>query len=77
MPGSIRAVQAFHGLPGYYRQFIKDYRAITTPLTCLLCKNGFVWGLATEAAFPQALACLNNGTHLVAPRFRATVRGGV
>jgi hypothetical protein len=40
-PRSVRDVRGFLGLAGYYRRFIKNYRAITEPLTRLLRKTGF------------------------------------
>jgi hypothetical protein len=40
-PRSVRDVYGFLGLAGYYRRFIKNYRAITEPLTRLLRKTGF------------------------------------
>jgi hypothetical protein len=38
---TVRVVRAFLGLAGYYRRFIKDFGAITEPLTRLLWKEGF------------------------------------
>jgi hypothetical protein len=47
MPGSVRAVQTFLRLAGYYLRFIKNYGAIAAPLTRLLRKDGFAWGRVT------------------------------
>lgn len=41
VPQYVRAVRAFLGLTGYYRRFIKDYGATTTPLMSLLKKEHF------------------------------------
>ena len=38
-PKTIRDVRAFLGLSGYYRSFIKDYAAISRPLTQLTKKD--------------------------------------
>jgi hypothetical protein len=48
LPRTVRAVQGFLGLAGYYGRFIKDYGAITTPLTVLLCKDSFRWSPEME-----------------------------
>jgi hypothetical protein len=50
-PRSVRDVYGFLGLAGYYRRFIKNYRAITEPLTRLLRKTGFRWSDEAVAAF--------------------------
>jgi hypothetical protein len=42
VPTTMRVVRAFLGLVGYYRRFIRDYDAITTPLTKHLHKGGFI-----------------------------------
>jgi hypothetical protein len=50
MPRSPRGVRGFLGLASYYRKFIRDFSSIAAPLTCLLCKEAFVWiAEATEA----------------------------
>jgi hypothetical protein len=50
-PRSVRDVRGFLGLAGYYRRFIKNYRAIAEPLTRLLRKTGFRWSDEAAAAF--------------------------
>jgi hypothetical protein len=47
-PHTVCVVCAFFGLAGYYRQFIKDYVTIVTPL---LHKDGFRWSPEVEVAF--------------------------
>jgi hypothetical protein len=48
---TVRTVRAFLGLAGNYRRFIQDYGTIVAPLTSLLHKEAFRWGLEAEAAF--------------------------
>lgn len=50
-PQSVKAVQAFLGLAGYYCRFIRNYGAVAAPLTALLCKDAFRWNDAAAAAF--------------------------
>jgi hypothetical protein len=50
-PRTVHAVRAFLGLVGYYRHFIQDYESIVAPLTHLLRKDTFRWGLKAEVAF--------------------------
>jgi hypothetical protein len=50
-PTTVRAVHAFLGLAGYYRRFIKDYRATVAPLMQLLRKDNFRWSAEATAAF--------------------------
>ena len=41
-PTKVTKLRSFHGLVNYYRQFIKSYSTIASPLTNLL-KKGEVW----------------------------------
>lgn len=50
-PTTIKEVRGFLGLTGYYRQFIKQYGTIATPLTALLKKNGFEWNSVVKTAW--------------------------
>jgi hypothetical protein len=51
-PSSVKDVQRFPGFTNFYRQFIKSYSKITTPLITLTCKNKpFSWNPIAQAAF--------------------------
>jgi len=53
-PRSVRQVQAFLGLSGYFRKFIPKYSIIARPLTNLLRANTkFQFGVTERAAFNQ------------------------
>lgn len=43
LPQNIRALRGLLGLAGYYRQFVKDFAQIASPLHRFLSKAGFVW----------------------------------
>lgn len=52
IPKNIKDIQAFLGLCNYYRKFIKDFAAITKPLTELTKKNvPFLWTDKQQYAF--------------------------
>jgi hypothetical protein len=69
VPTTVRAVRTFLGLASYYRRFIRDYGAITTPLTKLLCKGGFVWGPDAEDVFRKLQRALTTALVLQLPDF--------
>jgi hypothetical protein len=51
-PMTVRQIQSFLGLAGYYRRFIPDLSRIAKPITELLKKEAkFVWGQKCEDAF--------------------------
>ena len=53
-PTCVRDIQSLLGFANYYRQFVKDYARITTPLTVLLHKGrDWMWGEEQERAFQQ------------------------
>jgi len=63
-------VRAFLGLSGYYRSFIKDYAAISRPLTLLTKKDvKFEWAEAHQLSFDKLKAALTSDSVLAHPRF--------
>jgi hypothetical protein len=50
-PKTLKRLQGFMVLIGYYRKFVKNYGNIVTSLTALLKKNSFTWTRATTHEF--------------------------
>ena len=67
-PKSLKALRGFLGLTGYYRNFIRGYGSIATPLTNLLKKNAFSWNKA-EATFEELKAIITKPLVLMLPNF--------
>lgn len=57
------------GLTKYYRKFIRGYKAIVGPLTQLLKKNSFHWGVAAEEAFTALKKVMTSLPVLALPNF--------
>jgi hypothetical protein len=51
VPSSVRAVQAFLGLAGYYHRFIREFGSLAAPLTKLLYMERFIWTPEVNAVF--------------------------
>ena len=67
---SIKQLQAFLGLMGYYRKFIKNFTHIAKPMTDLL-KNESVneWGDAHTAAKQELISIITNAPLLQSPNY--------
>ncbi|GFY07742.1 hypothetical protein TNCV_4133391 [Trichonephila clavipes] len=61
-PTTIKQVQSFLGLNGYFRKYIKDYSKIAKPLSDLTRKeNLFVFGIQQKEAFEKLKKILSEG----------------
>ncbi len=69
MPTSVKEVQKFLGVTGWYRKFIKNFSGKARPLTKLLEKNAvFVWNTEQEDAFIFLKNCLITAPVLAHPK---------
>lgn len=70
VPSKVKELQSFLGLAGWYRRFLKDYSALTAPLTDLCRKNKeFVWTPEAQKAFELVKEKLTTAPLLVTPDF--------
>jgi hypothetical protein len=70
-PTTVRQIQSFLGLAGYYRRFILDFSRIAKPITELLKKETkFVWSQKCEDAFHALRQHLTTAPVLAQPDSR-------
>ena len=72
-PKSITEVRSFHDLASFYRQFVKDFSTLATPLTETVKKSvGFKWGSDQDRAFIEIKERLCGAPLLAVPDFSKT-----
>ncbi|XP_019184048.1 PREDICTED: uncharacterized protein LOC109178953 [Ipomoea nil] len=74
VPKSVQEVRGFFGLTGYYRQFVRGYASNVGPLTELLKKGGFSWGLAADESFQRLKEAMTKTPVLYLPNFERPFR---
>jgi hypothetical protein len=68
-PTTVRQIQSFLGLAGYYRRFILDFSRIAKPITELLKKETkFVWGSEVRRCLPCIEATSDHNTSVSTTR---------
>ncbi|GBM60122.1 Transposon Ty3-I Gag-Pol polyprotein [Araneus ventricosus] len=61
-PTTVKKVQSFLGLTGYFRKYIKDYSKIAKPLSDLTRReNQFVFGIEQKEAFEKLKKIMSEG----------------
>ena len=72
IPTTLRHLQGFLGLIGYYHKFVKNYGRITTPLMTLLKKDAFSWTPEAMKAFEYLKQVMCIAPILATPDFIKT-----
>lgn len=69
-PRSVKQLRRFLGMSGWYRKFIRNYAAVTSPLTDLLkTTRKFVWSEAAQNSFEELKHILTTAPVLHSPNF--------
>lgn len=70
-PTSVKELQSFLGLAGYYRRFVKNFGSISKPLTNLLRKcELFIWTSTHEDSFMPLKLALTSAPVLAIPNLQ-------
>nr|KYP47979.1 putative disease resistance protein At5g66900 family [Cajanus cajan] len=69
-PKNVSEVRSFHGLPSFYRRFVKNFSTLAAPLNEIVKKHvRFKWGEKKENEFSELKHKLTNTPFLALPNF--------
>ena len=77
IPTTLRHLQEFLGLIGFYYKFVKNYGRIEAPLMTLLKKDAFSWTLEAMKAFEDLKQVMCIALVLATPYFTKTFYCGM
>ena len=69
LPKTITEVRSFHGLASFYRRFVRNFSAVTAPLTDCMRGTSFTWTEAAGLSFQTIKDCLITAPILALPDF--------